>query len=115
MMTTTSTPVAISGSSKDVRIDADALDFAQQHNLVEYLNIAIQLAIRHFAPIEPVWVEFMIDPEADWDKLVLNVVVVGTVECVTEHYNAYVDDFIDAIPPNPRHYISLTTDIRSPK
>ena len=114
-MTLTPAPVAVSVPSKDVRIDSEALEFAQRHHLVEYLDAAVQLAIRHFAPIEPVWVELMIDPEGDWDKLVLNVVAAEFVEGITECYNAYNNDIIAAILPDARYRISLTADIRCPR
>ena len=67
----------------------------------------------HFTPIEPIWVELMIDPEGDWDKLVLNAMVVGTGQSVVERDRAFGRDFIAAIPPDARYRISLIPDIRS--
>src|SRR5580704_12965591 len=98
-MSTTQATVAASPSSHEMRIDADALDFAQRHDLVEYLNRAAQLAIRHFTPIEPIWVELMSDPDSEEEeqKLVLNVAVIGTVQSVIARDDAYGLDFIGAI------------------
>jgi hypothetical protein len=112
-MTSTSTSAATSVSITDARIDADAREFAQQHDLVQYLNVALQLAVRHFIPIEPIWVELMMDPDSDEEILVLNIVIVGTVESVRERDKAFGWDFIAAIPAGKRLQIAVIPDIRS--
>lgn len=93
-------------------MEPDAGDYCQRHNLRAFLDIAIEIATRIFAPVEPMSVELEIDPESDEQKLLLNVVSQGSMEAALERYRAFLDEWTEAVTPDVMLQITLMYDIR---
>jgi hypothetical protein len=80
--------------------------------LLPYLRSALRLADSSFACAHAIDVEVETDPETGDQRLLIDVALDQSVEDVLAQYDAYVKQWVALAPPQVRHRIGLSYDIR---
>lgn len=92
--------------------DDEARAFVKANDLRSHLETAIRLAWETFFEVRGMRLSYEPDPELPFfNSVAINVKARGTVEQVFEQEQNYTSAFVDAIPPEKRHQISLLVSI----
>ncbi len=92
-------------------IPRDVAEHCEKHGLSGLLELAIEIAARHFTLAGPVEVELEIDVDTDEERLILNVPVAGTVEGTIKQYDDYSREWVERAPADSRLEIGLVPNI----
>jgi hypothetical protein len=86
--------------------------FVKANNLHSHLETAIRLTREKFFDVREMRLSYEPDFELPFfNSVTINVKVKGTVEQVFKQEQNYTSAFVEAIPPEKRHQISLLTSI----
>jgi hypothetical protein len=92
--------------------DNEVWAFVKANNLLPHLETAIRLAREIFADVREIRLSYEPDPEIlFFNSVTIYVKAVGTVEELFEQEKRYTRAFIQAIPPEKRHQITLLVSI----
>lgn len=109
---TTSKPRTSARTIAGLKADQEVWVFVKANNLLPHLETAIRLARETFADMREIRLSYEPDPEIPFfNSVTIYVKAVGTVEELFEHEKRYTRAFIQAIPPEKRHQITLLVSI----
>jgi len=96
------------------QIPPEVLAFCSSEQLLPYLLRAIQLAEECFSPISDLELELDADHESGEQRAIINVAVAMPVDQVLARYSKFTRQWVSDVPPEVRHRIGLSYDIRNP-
>jgi hypothetical protein len=105
-------PRAAARTIAGLAADDEIWAFVKANNLRSHLETAIRLAREIFADVREIRLSYEPDPEIlFFNSVTIYVKAVGTVEELFEQEKRYTRVFIQAIPPEKRHQITLLVSI----
>ncbi len=111
-VSTTPKPRAAARTIAGLAADDEVWAFVKANDLRSHLETAIRLAWETFFEARGMRLSYEPDPELPFfNSVAINVKARGTVEQVFEQEQNYTSAFVDAIPPEKRHQISLLVSI----
>ncbi|MDZ7292052.1 MAG: hypothetical protein ONB44_05845 [candidate division KSB1 bacterium] len=92
--------------------DDEVWSFVQANDLLPHLEMAIRLARKTFIDIRQIWLSYEPDPELPkFNSIVIWVKAHGTVEKVFAQDQNYTSEFVEAVPREKRHQITLLVSV----
>jgi hypothetical protein len=89
----------------------DIAEFCHAHNIRQHVETGVDLARQTFSSATEIGFRLSEDPEGEQEKLVISVIVDGTVEQAFADYNRFVERWVGAAPWEVRKLIRLSYDI----
>jgi hypothetical protein len=105
-------PRAAARTIAGLKADQEVWAFVKANNLLPHLETAIQLARETFAEVSEIRLSYEPDLEIPFfNSVTIYVTAVGTVEELFEQEKRYTRAFVQAIPSEKRHQITLLVSI----
>jgi hypothetical protein len=88
------------------------LEFARRHNILQYVEEALRQVENSFLPeVTPVAV-LDEDFETGEMRVVIEVALSMTADEAVDRYETYIRQWVALTPPDVRHWVSLSLDVR---